>query len=354
MLYRLSRELVMTSSVDALAEIAVRHARELLSTEVRILIAQPEAPLTADPQRFSVPLVGSSGTVGMLTADLPKTFDDRAKLQTLETMAAQIALAIERAQHAQEAENARVQAEAERTRNTLLAGLSHDLRTPLMAIVGSAGVLLDSEATLDAEQRRALLITVRDEADKLRRLVTGLLDLARVESAIAKVVKEWCPLEEILSSAISRLEPALRGREVRTKLGASSEMLMIPADPVLLEQVFLNLVDNATKYTPAGTPIEIRAEVAADTVQIDVVDQGRGISPGHERRVFEKFFRSEKSTKECYGAGLGLALCEAIVRAHGGHMEAKRGPTQGSIFSVYLPLDAPPQAKNTLPAEELA
>jgi two-component system, OmpR family, sensor histidine kinase KdpD len=360
-LYEMIRELAVTNSVEELGQIAVRHARELLNADVVILISRSGGPTTSlassdasgaladaalagDTTLCTESMVASRGQIGVFAtrAAAPRAF---------KTLVAQTALAIERAQLAGEAEQAHVLAESERTRNTLLAGLSHDLRTPLLSIGGSAGVLLDRDAALDKEQRHALLTTVRDEAQKLTRLVTGLLDLVHIESGKVQILKEWYPLEEILSSALSRLDTVIEGRSVKTRLGGGSELLMVAADPILIEQVFVNLLDNAAKYTPAGTPIEIVAEVIGGEIRIDVADQGRGIAPGDERRVFQKFYRSEKSTKTCSGAGLGLALCDAIVRAHGGHIEAGRGSKTGSVFSVYLPLDIPRSSQNELAQE---
>lgn len=362
-LYEMIRELVVSSRVEELGEIAVRHAEKLLGTRVAVLALGPgdeyicvagAKALAGDKRVLTVPMMGTRDAVGAFVLRKKKKPIKRSRMRTFETMVAQTALAIERAQLASEAERAHVAAESERTRNTLLAGLSHDLRTPLLSIGGSAGVLLDPNASLDDQQRRALLTTVRDEAQKLTRLVTGLLDLVHIESGKVQVFKEWYPLEEILSSALVRLERALDGRAVKTRLGSSSELLMVAADPILVEQVFFNLLDNAAKYTPAGSGIEILAEADKDHVRVDIIDEGRGISPGDERRVFEKFYRSEKSSMEAQGAGLGLALCEAIVRAHGGRIEARRGNEKGSIFSVYLPADVQPRIENELAREVIA
>ncbi len=365
----MSRELAVTSGVEALGNIAARHAHDLLGADVAILLNRSGelVPLASTDSSgelarqaiarsrgvLSVPMSGSRGPVGVLAARMTRTESFDAQRRTLETMVAQTALALERAQLASEAELAHVAAEAERTRNTLLAGLSHDLRTPLSAIHVSAGTLLDPQSCLDPAQRTALLETVRDESEKLAKLVTGMLDLVRFESGTVRVVKEWCPIEEILSSAIGRLEKALKGRPVSTSIGNENDMLMVAGDPVLLEQVFVNLLDNAAKYTPLGTPIEIRARVEGATLRTDVADHGRGISPGDEKRVFQKFFRSEKSSRACPGAGLGLALCDAIVRAHGGRIEVGRGPQVGAVFSVFLPLDAPEMTTNRLAEDGL-
>jgi two-component system sensor histidine kinase KdpD len=330
LLLEMSRELAIADRVEALREIAVRYVREVTGLSAEIVVCRSGSERTPiESGVYAIPVMGTMGKVAELV--LPREPKQR---QVVEMMAAQTGLAIERS--------------TERTRNTLLAGISHDLRTPLLSINGSIGVLLDEDTTLDAEQKRALLITVRDEAQKLTRLVTGLLDLVGLESGQVRAIKEWCPLEEILSSATGRLSAALAGREVKTRLGDRDELLMVAADPILLEQVFMNLVDNAAKYTPAGTAIEIVAEREGAMMRIDFIDQGRGIAPGDEKRVFEKFYRSEKSARACAGAGLGLSLCDAIVRAHGGKIEAKRGEKIGSIFSVYLPSDGPPPAMNEL------
>src|SRR6185369_7980363 len=177
----------------------------------------------------------------------------------------------------------------EERRSSLLSALSHDLRTPLAAITGAATTLRDESAAIDRAQRRELLDTICEEADRLERLVRNLLDMTRLESGALVVKRQWMPLEEIVGSALTRLEAQLGGRPVHTDL--PDDLPLVPVDAVLLEQVFVNLLENAAKYTPAGSPIDVVARAAHGTMAIEVADRGPGISAGDPARLFDKFVR---------------------------------------------------------------
>src|SRR6185369_7509303 len=194
---------------------------------------------------------------------------------------------------AAEAQAAAIRATKEEMRSSLLSAVSHDLRTPLGAITGAATTLRDQGAAVDAGQRAELLGAICEEADRLERLVRNLLDMTRLESGAITVKREWIPLEEIVGAALTRLEPQLGGRPVRTDLPA--DLPLISADPVLLEQLFVNLLENAAKHTPPGSPVEIAARPGVREVVIQVADRGPGITPGDETRIFEKFFRGHQA-----------------------------------------------------------
>jgi K+-sensing histidine kinase KdpD len=233
----------------------------------------------------------------------------------------------------------------EERRSSLLSALSHDLRTPLAAITGAATTLRDESAAIDSGQQRDLLDTICEEADRLERLVRNLLDMTRLESGALAVTRQWMPLEEIVGSALTRLESQLEGRPVRTDLPA--ELPLVSADAILLEQVFVNLLENAAKYTPPGSPIEIvaRADVDDKAIAIEVCDRGPGISPGDESRLFEKFFRGRPTEPGATSAGLGLAICRGVISAHGGTIAAANRPGGGAVFRMTLPIvGTPPPA----------
>ena len=239
----------------------------------------------------------------------------------------------------------------EERRSSLLSALSHDLRTPLAAITGAATTLRDESAAIDDNQRREMLATICEEADRLERLVRNLLDMTRLESGAVVVTRQWLPLEEIVGSALTRLESQLEGRPVRTDL--PDDLPLLPADAVLLEQVFVNLLENAAKYTPAGTPIEIVARAAAGTMAIEIADRGPGIAPGDEARVFEKFVRGRQTGSAATSAGLGLAICRGVIGAHGGTITAANRPGGGAVFRMTLPIvgspsGAPPPSESSL------
>ena len=191
----------------------------------------------------------------------------------------------------------------EERRSSLLSALSHDLRTPLAAITGAATTLRDESAAIDGGQRRELLETICEEADRLERLVRNLLDMTRLESGALVVTRQWMPLEEIVGSALTRLESQLEGRPVRTDLPA--DLPLVSADAVLLEQVFVNLLENAAKYTPRRQPDRDRRPRRAATgrSRSRSADRGPGIAPGDESRLFEKFFRGRQTEAGATSAG---------------------------------------------------
>lgn len=182
-----------------------------------------------------------------------------------------------------------------------------------------------------------LLTTIHQESCRLQRLVNNLLDLTRLESGQVRVTKEWIPVEEVVGSALSRMEDQLGDRPLTVQLPE----VWIPLDPVLFEQVLLNLLDNAVKFSPAQAPIEIRCWVTDSRAILIVADRGPGIPPAEEERVFDKLFRGTKTAKTP-GAGLGLAICRGIIQAHGGTIRAAARPEGGTEFIIELPLEGHP------------
>lgn len=247
-------------------------------------------------------------------------------------------------EQAEAAHQAAMQARAETLRSTLLSSLSHDLRTPLAAIMGSASALLVEEERLDPEQRRELARTVYEEGERLTTLVNDILSVTRLESGGVQVHKEWVPIEELVGAALARLGDTVNGRAIDVRLPA--DLPLAQADPVLLEQLLFNLLDNAVRHTPAGTPIEVVAESESSALRVEVCDRGPGLPPDAERRLFEKFYRGPGAPSG--GTGLGLTICRGIVMAHGGSIEATDRPGGGSIFRFRLPFDGEPP---TVPAE---
>ncbi|MFH0903513.1 MAG: ATP-binding protein, partial [Pseudomonadota bacterium] len=257
----------------------------------------------------------------------------------LDAFARQAALALERARLAEEAKAAALRARTEEMRSSLLSAVSHDLRTPLAAITGAATTLRDGTATVSPGQRAELLDAICEEADRLERLVRNLLDMTQLESGALQVKREWVPIEEVVGSALARVEGRLAGRPIAIDL--PPDLPLVSIDPVLLEQVLVNLLENARKYTPAGSQIDIRAHPGAGAVLVEVADRGPGIGAGDESRIFEKFFRGPK-TVGIPGAGLGLAICKGIVEAHGGTLTAASREGGGSLFRVTLPFGGRP------------
>jgi two-component system sensor histidine kinase KdpD len=262
----------------------------------------------------------------------------------LETFAAQTALAIERVALVDEAQQARLRSETERLRSSLLSAVSHDLRTPLATITGSASALIEGEGSLDVATRRELAQAIEDEADRLNRLVHNLLEMTRLESGGIRVRKDWHPLEEVVGSALARVEKHLGERRVDIRL--PPDLPLVPLDPLLIEQVLINLLENAVKYAPGDAPIEISASVENHTARLAVADRGPGFAPGEVTRVFDKFYRGQAVGTRS-GAVLGLAIARGIVEAHGGRITAEPRSGGGALFRFTLPLAAEPPEVRT-------
>jgi two-component system sensor histidine kinase KdpD len=272
-----------------------------------------------------------------------------AATQFLVTLLSQATTALDRARLAREAAEAHGIANAERTRSTLLASVSHDLRTPLASIAGSADVLLSQCPPEEDPKRRSLLQSVRDEARRLGHLVGDLLELTRVQTGALRPDLQWIPLEEAVTSALDAVEPQLTGRPVRLDLPPGESLLH--ADPVLLERVLVNLLENAAKFSPPEEPLEIGGRVDGAIVEIEVRDRGPGIAPGEEERIFDRFHRSARD-RGTEGHGLGLSICRAAAEALGGTVTAGNRPGGGAVFRVRLPLPGPAPSVEPAVAEE--
>ncbi|MBI5434744.1 MAG: sensor histidine kinase KdpD [Planctomycetes bacterium] len=372
-LYAMSRQFVIETGVGEIGATAVAAVRELLDVGAVILIADKSGGLSpcggaegtlATSERelavarwvfehgrvaghgtdtlpagegFWIPLVGTAGHLGVFGIELarraaPPTPSQR---QILETFVAQTALALERALLVERSARTQVAMETERTRSALLSAVSHDLRTPLASIQGSADVLADDSVELSAETRRELLATIRGESARLNRLVGDLLDLTKLESGALAARKEWYPLEEVVDSVLERLRNRLVGRPLLREL--PDEVVLVPIDPILYGQVLENLLDNTAKYGEPGTQIEVRGAVDGYLAWLEVADRGPGIPAGAEEQVFERFFRAADGAR-AEGAGLGLAVARAIVKAHDGTIVARRRDGGGSVFRVEIPM----------------
>jgi two-component system sensor histidine kinase KdpD len=296
-----------------------------------------------------LPLRGAKETVGVLglVPGDPGRVLTRDRFRLAEAFASQVALSLERAQLAEQAERAHVLVESERTRSLLLSSVSHDLRTPLSVITGATSSLLADGASLPARVGRELVETIAEEAQRLNRLVGNLLDMTRLESGAMPVRPDWHSLEEIVGSALGRLESRLPGRKVEVKLPPSLPLVRL--DDVLVEQVIFNLVENALKYTPPDSPIEIVAAHDGQRLVVSVADRGPGLPPGQEDSVFQKFYRGRREGDPS-GVGLGLSICRGIVEAHGGTITAGNREGGGAVFRIELP--QPEEPPVVLPEDE--
>jgi two-component system sensor histidine kinase KdpD len=261
--------------------------------------------------------------------------------QLLDTFAALIAIALERVHYVEVAQDAVVQMESERLRNSLLAALSHDLRTPLTVLVGLAESLALTKPPLSPAQLETT-DAIQDEARRMSTLVSNLLDMARIESGEVKLNLQWQPLEEVVGSALNATHAMLKQHRVEVHI--PWDLPLVRFDALLIERVLVNLLENASKYTPPGTTVTLSAEVVADRLSVSVSDDGPGLASGREEAVFQKFTRGERESATP-GVGLGLSICRAIVESHQGKIVAANGPRGGARFTFTLPLGNPPAAE---------
>jgi two-component system sensor histidine kinase KdpD len=258
----------------------------------------------------------------------------------LDTFAALVAIALERVHYVEVAQQVLITMESERLRNSLLAALSHDLRTPLASLVGLAEWLELTKPELSGVQRDTAR-AIGEQARRMSAMVNNLLDMARIQSGEVKLRREWQSVEEVVGSALKAAEPVLAGH--RMEVALPRELPLVEFDATLIERVFYNLLENAGKYTPAGTIISIGAEPFEGQLLITVSDNGPGIPEGQREAVFEKFTRGSRESATP-GVGLGLAISRAIVEAHRGKIWAEANPGGGARFCFTLPLGTPPAA----------
>ncbi len=284
-----------------------------------------------------VPLIGAQHTLGVLAARprnrrrimLPEQF------RLLETFAAQVALALERSELADQAQAADIRAETEGVRNSLLASLSHDLRTPLAALVGGTVTLAERMEDLKSEERRSLANTVRRAAMDVSDHVTSMLDLVRLESGAIRLRLDLYEIDEIIATVLHRLQDRLQAHRIVMEMPAGLPALSI--DGKLIEQVIENIIDNAIKYTPPGSEIRIKASATDDQMEITIADNGPGFEDIVPETLFRKFERGKKEGA-VGGIGLGLAICRAIVELHKGRIWAEERQPHGAEIHVVLPL----------------
>ncbi len=377
-LYRLTRRLAGLSDRRALVSDAEKVIAEVFDAYAMIYLPDASGkilPVVGDPKLFAasaaeftaaqwvfdhrepagretdtlpsmpalyLPLATPHGVVGVLAvqpadANRVRSFSDR---HLLETFASHISLAVERSLLARQAQDARVEAETEKLRSSLLSAVSHDIRTPLAGIAGAASSLAASGDALDASTRRELLETITDESERLSQLVDNLLHMTRLSSGSVTIDRQWHPLEDVIGSTLGRMDRQLAGRPVHIHLREGLPLGNF--DAVLVEQLLFNLLDNAAKYSPPDAPIDIFARDTPRGVEIEVADRGPGFAPGDEAKVFEMFYRGEHARPDRRGTGIGLAICRAIAEAHQGAISAHNRPGGGASIRVVFPHPGPP------------
>lgn len=297
-------------------------------------------PQIASGQTLEIPLTAHDKTLGAIHLQTlhPDQPIEPTTVKLVTAFAAQVGLFVERERLAREADRARLLEESDRLKSALLSSVSHDLRTPLSAIKASATVLLQENPALDPAARFDLLSAINEETDRLNHLVGDLLDMSRIEAGALRLKRDWCDMDELIRGVVRR--HAVQLEAFRVELHWSPELPLILADYVQIDRVVANLLENALRYTPPGSAIQIDATSDSAQMTISVSNQGPAIPAPLQARLFEKFYRISDERSEDMETGLGLSICKGIVEAHGGKIwlvSPVRG-NSGARFSFTLPL----------------
>jgi two-component system, OmpR family, sensor histidine kinase KdpD len=372
LLFALSRELAAAADAITIANVAARHVASSVEGLAIVLLPDERGRLSvesrSDPNRPEVDvdianrvfdsdreevaagqlppgreslylrLACGSHTLGVLAvqrSDGARLMEEHRAL--LDALIGQISLALERAHLAELAASARAAAERAALRNTLLASISHDLRGPLSAIAGAGSLVAQSGGSLDRHRRKTLGNLIEEKARDMSELLTNVLELMRLETGAGALRAEWQSLDDLAGIAVRNIEHRFGGRRVTTDIPAEFPAVFV--DGQLAVQLLTNLLENATKYTPTGTSIAIRAAVGDGRALLLVEDDGPGFGARNPENLFEKFERGQKESSVS-GVGLGLAICRAIVHLHGGEIRASNRDTGGARFEFTLPLES--------------
>ena len=289
-----------------------------------------------------LPLHAPRSTLGAIGLKLPahvQHLDDNQR-QTARAMADDIAQALLRARLVADLQSERVANETERLRSALLSSVSHDLRTPLAAIIGAAGSLDSYGHTMSEEDRHALLDTVRSEGERLDRYIQNLLDMTRLGHGTLALNRDWIGVDELVGSAVGRLRRYQPGTRFEVSIGPDVGPIWV--HPALVEQALFNVIENAAKFSPPDAAVAIDARRNGDELIIEVRDRGPGIPEDERRRIFDMFYSVERGDRGRDGTGLGLAICRGMIGAHGGNVEALPGPDgRGTVMRITLPRHEP-------------
>lgn len=374
-LYAMARELATASSLDGIATSSLSHLAKVFDASGMILLRRPDGTMRslhaagtaallecADSgiadwvftqqtiagvgtdtlpaaDAIYIPLNGTLGKVGVLVVHRnnrrPPLVSEQQRL--LEAFANQIAVAVERDELRRAAHISAYAAQEERLRSSLLSSISHDLRTPLAVIAGSASSLLQGNSQLSEGTPRQFVQAIHDEAQRMTHMVNNILDMTRLETGLVQLDLQSYDLEEIVGAVLERLKDQFGQRAVNIDIPRDLPLLYV--DGVLFEKLLINLLENAAKYTPPHTHIEVVASLQDRQIEIQVMDDGPGIPKGSEQQIFAKFYRGH-AEGVVKGTGLGLTICSAIIEAHGGRIWVENRPEGGANFLLVLPLKA--------------
>ncbi|MGK5094534.1 DUF4118 domain-containing protein [Deltaproteobacteria bacterium TL4] len=368
-LYHLSRDLVGASELSRVMEIISVHVEKLygesgvvwLNRDNMLVSVDDDAEkwLNTDQQAAKLafdrdcatgagtslypelpavylPLRSAKAPVGVLKIPLSTIAINQVQIQFLESIANQGAQAIERLQLAAKAQEAQLLKETDKFQAALLNSISHDLRTPLVTITGSLSSLMEDETHLDEASRKILINTAWQQADRLNRFVSNLLEMTQLEAGSVKVRYEPCDIQDLIGVVLNHLENQIGNRYIKTSIPL--ETPLIPMDFMLMMQVLINLIDNALKYSPENTAIEMNVKVQETTIELDVIDEGIGIPPEEIPYIFNKFYRIQRPDNAT-GTGLGLSICKGLVEAHHGKITVCGRPEGGTIMTIILPIN---------------
>ncbi len=313
--------------VEAQSNIPARYVRLEDRSRTSLTLTETPANLT--------PLQSAHGFLGEIKVWREATILTPAEERLLQTFASQGVLALERVRLSRAASRARLLEESDRFKSSLLSSVSHELRTPLATIKAAVTSLRSGTVEWDTEARADLLAAVEEETDHLNQLVGNLLNMSRIEAGALKPERSWNTLAEIVQSALERMRTQIEKHKI--EVDVSADLPLVPVDYFQIEQVFINLISNSTKYSPVGTTIAIHAEaVKGEQLQVSVKNQGPHVAIESLERIFDKFYRVTAADR-ITGAGLGLSICKGIIEAHGGHIWAEN-LDKGFGFNFTLPL----------------
>ena len=371
-LYELGHDLTAAVGLEAVAKTIIDHINQVLSNEVAIflpeagqlklyaanpslLVAENELAVASwtfehgqlagrgtdtlpDASMVYQPLITTRGVIGVLGIKPvnPNSSMNQDQRRTLDAFVNQVALAIESARLVEQAHQTELLEATEKLQAALLNSISHDLRTPLVSITGALSSLEEAGPALDDEVRRSLIETAREEAERLNRLVGNLLDITRLEAGGLHLHREACDVQELIGSSLEQVGSPLINRQVKVEM--PGKLPLVPLDFVLFSRVLVNVIDNAVKYSPPEKPIEIKARVSHQNLEVSVADRGEGIPEEDLARIFDKFYRVQRPDNVS-GTGLGLSISKGIVEAHGGSIRAENRRGGGAIFTVSVPLE---------------
>lgn len=361
-LYALNLELGSSRDAQQMAVVTARHLTKLFEAEITVLLQEADGKLEAPtnlrdralsqsawlrreyteqsaPSGFAVwvPVVGIHSTLGVVGLKLEQTFrKDSDQGYLLRACVDQFATAIERVELASAVRRTQLEAEGERLRSSLLAAVSHDLKTPLSTMIAAGAALIGRTGEIEPHVADEVLRSVVNEGERLSRLIHNLLSVSRFESSTAPLRRSAESIDEIVLSAVERFGSRARRQPIVNEVTA--DLPLVSAEPVLLEQVLVNLLENATRYAGADPSIAVSARATDDSVIVQVADDGPGIAEFEREKVFEKFYRGDHTNKGDGGVGLGLTICRAIIRAHGGRIGVRERAGGGTLVEFSVPL----------------